>query len=47
MSLIIDTFFISLIAVVFGTIIWFNITETSKARKRFREPEQAKRQQCN
>ena len=34
---IIDAFFIGLIIVVFGTIIWYNITETSKARKQLRQ----------
>jgi len=40
---IIDTIFIGLIIVVFGTIIWYNITETSKARKQFRQHERTKR----
>ena len=37
---IIDTFFIGLIVVVFGTIIWYNITETSKARRNLKKQEQ-------
>ncbi|MFM7375888.1 MAG: hypothetical protein ACKO39_12160 [Chthoniobacterales bacterium] len=40
---IIDTIFIGLIIVVFGTIIWYNITETSKARKLLRQHERTKR----
>lgn len=47
MNSVIDAFFIGLMVVCFGTIIWYNITETSEAKKRFREHEQAKRQQCN
>jgi hypothetical protein len=47
LNTIIDTFFIGLIVVVFGTIIWYNITETSKARKRLRQHQQAKRQSCS
>lgn len=30
---LIDTLFIALCVVVFGTIIWYNITEISKARR--------------
>ena len=36
---IIDTFFIGLIVVVFGTIIWYNITEISKARRNLKKQE--------
>ena len=36
---IIDTFFIGLFVFVFGYIIYYNITEISKARKRLREAE--------
>jgi len=38
---IIDTIFIGLIIVVFGTIIWCNITETSKTRKRLKDHERS------
>ena len=38
---IIDAFFIGLIIVVFGTIIWYNITEISKARKLRKEHERS------
>jgi hypothetical protein len=34
---IIDVFFIVLCVVCFGTIIGYNITETSEARRRLRE----------
>jgi hypothetical protein len=34
---IIDVFFIGLFVFVFGYIIYYNITEISKARKRLRE----------
>ena len=44
---IIDVLFFALCIVVFGTIIWYNITEISKARKRLREHERSKRRQCN
>lgn len=43
---IIDTIFIGLIIVVFGTIIWYNITEISKARKRAREYERGRSVEC-
>ncbi len=36
---IIDVFFIGLFVFVFGFIIYYNITEISKARKRVREAE--------
>jgi len=36
---LIDTLFIALCVVVFGTIIWYNITEISKARKLRKEHE--------
>ena len=36
---IIDTFFIGLIVVVFGTIIWYNITEISKVRRNLTKQE--------
>ena len=36
---IIDAFFIGLFVFVFGFIIYYNITEISKARKRLREAE--------
>ena len=38
---IIDTFFIGLIVGVFGTIIWYNITEIAKARKLRKEHERS------
>jgi hypothetical protein len=37
LNFIIHAFFIGLMVVCFGTIIWYDITETSKARKRLRE----------
>ena len=37
MNLILDAFFVILCVVCFGTIIWYNINETSKARRRLRE----------
>jgi hypothetical protein len=43
---IIDALFIVLFVVCFGTIIWHNITETSKAKKQLRKHELTKRQQC-
>ena len=43
---IIDTLFIGLIVVCFGYIIYYNITETSKARKRLREHESTRAKQC-
>jgi hypothetical protein len=43
MNNIIDAFFIGMIIVVFGTIIWHNVTEISKARKQLRKQERAKR----
>ncbi len=36
---IIDTFFIGLFVFVFGFIIYYNVTEICKARKRLREAE--------
>ena len=39
---IIDTFFIGLFVFVFGFIIYYNITEISKARKRLREAERSR-----
>lgn len=33
MKLLIDTLFIGLCVVCFGTIIWYNVTEISKVRK--------------
>jgi hypothetical protein len=36
---IIDAFFIGLFVVVFGFIIYYNITEIRSARKRLREAE--------
>ena len=36
---IIDAFFIGLIIVVFGTMIWYNITEISKARRNLKKHE--------
>lgn len=41
---IIDALFIALCVVVFGTIIWCNVTEISKARKRLKQHERS--QQC-
>lgn len=38
---IIDVLFFALCVVVFGTIIWYNITETSKARKRLKDHERS------
>ena len=38
---IIDTFFIGLCVACFGTIIWYNITEISKARKLRKEHERS------
>ena len=43
---IIDTFFIGLIVVVFGTIIWYNITEISKVRKRLKAHERDRTAEC-
>ena len=37
---IIDVLFFALCIVVFGTIIWYNITETSKARRNLKKQEQ-------
>ena len=36
---IIDTLFFALCAVCFGTIIWYNITEISKARRNLKKHE--------
>ena len=36
---IIDVLFIVLCVVVFGTIIWYNITEISKARRNLKKQE--------
>ena len=36
---IIDTFFIGLMVACFGTIIWYNITEISKARRNLKKHE--------
>ena len=36
---IIDVLFFSLCVVVFGTIIWYNITEISKARRNLKKQE--------
>ena len=36
---IIDVLFIALCAVCFGTIIWYNITEISKARRNLKKHE--------
>lgn len=33
MNLLLDVLFIGLCVVCFGTIIWYNITEISKARR--------------
>lgn len=33
MNFIIDTFFIGLIVFVFGTIVWYNTVQTTKARR--------------
>lgn len=43
---IIDLIFFGLCFVVFGYIIYYNITETSKARKRLREHESTRAKQC-
>lgn len=36
---IIDVLFFAFCVVVFGTIIWYNITETSKARRNLKKQE--------
>ena len=36
---IIDVLFFALCIVVFGTIIWYNITEISKARRNWKKRE--------
>ena len=36
---IVDAFFIVLCVVCFGTIIWYNITEISKARRNLKKHE--------
>ena len=43
---IIDALFIVLCVVCFGTIIWYNITEISKARKRLKDHECARTAEC-
>ena len=43
---IIDAFFIVLCVACFGTMVWYNITEISKAKKQLRKHELTKRQQC-
>jgi len=43
MNFIIDAFFIGLMVVCFGTIIWYNITETSKARRQLEKAGEAVR----
>ena len=40
---IVDALFIVLCVTCFGTIIWYNVTEISKARKQLRKQERAKR----
>lgn len=39
MNCLIDALFIGLCVVCFGTIIWYNITEISKARRNLRKQE--------
>ena len=43
---IVDVLFIGLIVVVFGTIIWYNITEISKVRKRLKAHERERTAEC-
>ena len=43
---IIDVLFIVLCVVVFGTIIWYNITEISKVRKRLKAHERERTAEC-
>lgn len=43
---IIDVLFFALCAVCFGTIVWYNITETFKARRQLREHERARVAEC-
>lgn len=42
----IDALFFALCAICFGCIIYYNISETSKARKRFRAHERDKGTKC-
>jgi len=44
MNNIFDVLFFALVAVCFGTIIWYNITEISKARKQLKQ--RARAEQC-
>ena len=43
---IVDALFIGLCVACFGTIIWYNITEISKARKRLKDHERARTAEC-
>jgi len=43
---VIDILFFGLCIVVFGYIIYYNISETSKARKRLRAHERDKGRKC-